>query len=440
LFRAFGPPSSPEFRESLETSARDLVKIYGRIDKQLASPNVRGGIINPDFRFRTTLDAVKDYLNEMYRTERQAQVSVAAQYGTRVVLPGVQEATQNAARQEVTQNTARWLARNLPVGSPAQRVASQLAIDPLRPIPIKDIDEFAQVVNTELRKFESMTGAEQAALRASSRIKSGLKDLDIELSSGLNSKLKEVGQPGLENYEKRYASLSRFREALEKGMNKSEAMSWNQRLHSFFSLHGINVRGHLGMFESPGSLLEEGLSALRRAGLGEPEAALARPPRIFEGEAVPEGEALTTTPPRATEIPPGGPGGAPPKTPKYITIPPREKMLPYGERRVAPEEPRTEGAERRKTLMKGVTTQYDLPTPGEKLAEDVRKARAGEPHKISEGDALKEIMKDPKKYEAYRNADQKTRDRMLIEAKNELLRSGRRKGLAPPPKVEDLEF
>jgi len=426
LFRAFGPPSAPEFRTALQDSAWDLQRIYSSIDKRLASPDVQGGVINEDMRFRVTLDAVEDYLRDMYRMGRQAQIQVGEQYGSRVVLEG---------NPRVLQETALRLARSLPTDSVAQRTAMALARNPMRPVPIAEADELARAVNVELRKFESMTGSEQAAMRMSSKIKAGLKDMDVSLSNGLNNKLHEIGQPGLTDYERRYAALSRVREQLEKGMNKSEAVKWNQRLHSFFSLHGINVRSHFGAFESPGSLLEEGLRRLGKADLLEPGSFRARPPDILQGEIVPE-EGMTATPPRAQEVPPGRPGGAAPP-PKMITVPDREKqkLLPYGERR-ATEGTSPTGTERRKGVY--ASSAYAQPTEGEKLAEDVRQARAGQPHGVTEGDAQNHIKKDPKKWEAYRNADQKTRDRMLVEAKNELVKAkgtGRKGGVKPPPKM-----
>lgn len=66
------------------------------------------------------------------------------------------------------------------------------------------------------------------------------------------------------------------------------------------------------------------------------------------------------------------------------------------------------------------STPPGTPTPGEQLSEDIRQARAGQPSGTTEGEALQRIMSDPDRYEQYRAADQKTRDRMLITAKNEL--------------------
>jgi len=66
------------------------------------------------------------------------------------------------------------------------------------------------------------------------------------------------------------------------------------------------------------------------------------------------------------------------------------------------------------------STPPGQPTPGEKLAQDIRAARAGAPSGVTEGEALQRIMRDPAQYEKYQAADQKTRDRMLVSAKNEI--------------------
>lgn len=75
-------------------------------------------------------------------------------------------------------------------------------------------------------------------------------------------------------------------------------------------------------------------------------------------------------------------------------------------------------ASQRRTLERGVTTSYDLPTEGEVLAEQIRQARGSVLNrpKMTEGEALQQIMRDPTAYEKYKLADKKTRDAMLVQA------------------------
>lgn len=74
-------------------------------------------------------------------------------------------------------------------------------------------------------------------------------------------------------------------------------------------------------------------------------------------------------------------------------------------------------ASQRRTLERGVTTPYDLPTEGEVLAEQIRQARGSVLNrpKMTEGEALNQIMRDPAAYEKYKLADKKTRDAMLVK-------------------------
>lgn len=67
------------------------------------------------------------------------------------------------------------------------------------------------------------------------------------------------------------------------------------------------------------------------------------------------------------------------------------------------------------------STPPGQPTPGEKLSQEIRAARAGAPAGITEGEALQRIMLDPERYAKYQEADQKGRDRMLVQAKNEMV-------------------
>lgn len=74
-------------------------------------------------------------------------------------------------------------------------------------------------------------------------------------------------------------------------------------------------------------------------------------------------------------------------------------------------------ASQRRTLERGVVTPYDLPSEGEVLSEQIRQSRGSVLNrpKISEGEALNQIMRDPDAYAKYKLADKKTRDAMLVQ-------------------------
>lgn len=66
------------------------------------------------------------------------------------------------------------------------------------------------------------------------------------------------------------------------------------------------------------------------------------------------------------------------------------------------------------------TTPPGQPTPGEQLSKDIRTARAGAPSGLTEGQVLQEIMRDPADYQLYKDADEKTRAKMLVQTKREM--------------------
>ena len=89
-------------------------------------------------------------------------------------------------------------------------------------MPLGQVDELARLVNKGLRNFESMLPEQQAALRATNPKIGGLKQLDLELGNNLNQTLRRLGEPGLIEYESRYAALSSVRSQLQKRMNMAE--------------------------------------------------------------------------------------------------------------------------------------------------------------------------------------------------------------------------
>lgn len=168
------------------------------------------------------------------------------------------------------------------------------------------------------------------------------------------------------------------------------------------------------------------------------------PPEQFQVAGSPKGpleslhNAASAPPAQAAPPPPGDMGAPQPTAQPEPTQPPTPAVAqpsPYTgpEQRVSPAGG-YEGPERRSQAQQDYTSAIEStppgqPTPGESLAEQVRQARAGKPTGISEGDALRKIMSDPDLYEKYKEADQKTRDTMLVKAKNEMA-SGSRSELA----------
>jgi len=380
LFRGLNPSSNmPELRGNIVEAADDLVNVYNKVDKDLASPEVKGGVLNEDLRLRKTHDALNDYMKEMYQSERKAQIDLGTQNNLRVTVQG---------DADKLQMVGRWLSRprGLPLNSPQLRAAQSLARNPLQPIPIAEADALAKAVN-EL-------DLKSARERSLSGLLDATSELDKGLKLGINEELKVINLPGISSYERRYAALAQIRDLLESGMTGAEKRTFNQRLHSFVSLHGINLRSHLGMFESPGGLVEEGLSSLREAGRGGR-------PSPLSPIGVPQGE-FVDVPPKAGQLALGRPKATKVQNLQISTKAPKElppappKMIAGDEIKLLPP-PKAEGGVNERRVAPGVS-----PTGEERRG-------------VAEEDEEEEVPKKSKP-------------------------SRRRGGLKPPPKRTDVDF
>lgn len=427
LFRGINPPKSmPEFRENLIEAADDLVNVYNRVDKRLASPQVKGGVINPDMRFREFQKSLDQYMKEMYQAERAGQIRAGVNYGSRVTVQG------NPNELEFI---GRWLSRQLPVDSPALAAAQSLASNPLRPIPIADADELARVINS----YDLKSAWEGAA----SRVLSGKRALDQGLKTGLNTELQRIGQPGISSYERRYAALAQIRDQIESEMTPAEKRLWTQRLHSFLSLHGLNIRTHLGVFESPGSMLEEGLQRLRKSGAGGPGGSTARPQRIYQAYPVTPGTGIQPVQrgyPQAGPPPPGAGGGTGaqpfvlgrPQQPKGMLPPPSvERRGPGGGGG-----PPAGTAERRTIPFEGIQGPNPMRAA---LIRDVQ----NKINLLPKDDPVRKVLQDrldDMKAHPFEQAEEGL-DINKIRAAQEKKPSGKPRGtMTPPPKKEDFDF
>ena len=281
IFRASGPPTDPGFRSSVETAADDLGRAF---QKQPIPSSAKGGIINPDMRVRAAVDAINSHLKDMYTNERAVQIGRATQAGATVPVQ-----VDPAVLTDVTKR----LTRTLPINDPSIEVAQRLFTNPNAQIPIGDADSLARAVNTMLRDYQSMTPAERAAANVTSRKLNGLKQLDQGLSQGINGRLQDLGMPGLEDYERRYAATSSVRDALQSKMNKAEAARWAVRLREFFSPSGVRGAVTSGLpGGSAGRQVESGMKTLAETAPPSPTV-----------PAPPEPKGLLTAPPTITPPP-----------------------------------------------------------------------------------------------------------------------------------------
>lgn len=275
VFKSAGPPADPAFRNSVGEAAADLKAIY---DANPINEMDRGGIINPDKRIRKTVEGINDYLSNMYHTERAGQISAGTSVGAHSPITGVKPDTLSF--------TATKLSRELPLDTPERAVAKKLAMDPGADLTIAEIDSLQKAVGAELRQFKTKSGAQQAAIRSTSKITAGYEALEDGLKQTLDGSLKQSGQPGLADYNRRYAALTDVRDALEKKMNSSEAAQFLDNIQEFFSLHGIGARVRTAVGQSPGRQLEQGLKGMSKSA-GAPKAALPAPPTMPPPAAAP---------------------------------------------------------------------------------------------------------------------------------------------------------
>lgn len=203
-FKASAPTGmNRNYRANLAVAAPDLAEI-GRTIKL---DEAKGGIINPDMRVRATVDATNTYLQKMYQEERAPQIQrnastpIAQNFGT-----DAEEGLKYMARTG---------------GESDIRAIAQKAVDGST-LTVAEADKLAIAVNSNLKGFESMTPADRAAASMINRRLGSVKALDRALSEGLNTTLKNAGEPGLSSYERRYAALSEYRDQLSKRMNAVE--------------------------------------------------------------------------------------------------------------------------------------------------------------------------------------------------------------------------
>lgn len=204
LFRAAAPVGTDvRFRSNLNAALGDFAEIAEKVDIKSA----KGGIVRPDFRVRATLNAIREHLDEMYQNEVVPQISRHADMGI-----GLQFSTDALdALEFLSGNAGKSGARSI-----AQNASTAETIS------LSKLNDLRQTVNSELQKFEKMTPESKAAVVATNPRIQNLSQLDSEIGSLMSEKLKAIGEPGLAEYERRYAGVSSYRNQLERRMNMVE--------------------------------------------------------------------------------------------------------------------------------------------------------------------------------------------------------------------------
>lgn len=204
VFRASAPVgANTRFRANVYAAAGDLAEVGQDVRTKLA--DAKGGVIQPDMRARVTVDAINQHLKEMYDTERAPQIANHADAPVPL---------------EINDDAAAGLTQMSRAGEAS--VAKLAAKARGGTLTLAEADELARGVNAELRKYEAMTPEAQAAARVNTKALNGLKVLDRSLAEGIDDQLRIDGQPGIREYERRYAALSQIRDQIRVRMNAAE--------------------------------------------------------------------------------------------------------------------------------------------------------------------------------------------------------------------------
>jgi hypothetical protein len=269
LFRGASPRGgNPRALDNMVAAAGDLAEIGKSVD--LSSS--KGGNIAPDMRVRATVNAARLQLDKMYNEER---------------LPQIQRHEDNPVappQGEDSTNGLSYIAEK--AGTASDRAVATKAISG-QPLTLGEADQLGRVVNSELHNFESLTGEKKAAMISTDRRINGLKQLDSDLSSSINGELQRNGEPGIAEYERRYAGLSAFRTALETRMNGAELMRTNPALQLYRALvSGSRNPAALGQAAvsdvRAGKFLQSGLKKLADSGI-TPNRGTSTPPPTIRG-------------------------------------------------------------------------------------------------------------------------------------------------------------
>jgi len=171
--------------------------------------------------------------------------------------------------------------------------AQRLVADPHYQMSIAEADALARDINAQLREFESGSPEAQYKTTTTSRAKAGLKRMDVALSKDINTRLRAVGQPGIEAYARRFAAISAFNKQVKTWMNPLERERLGLRTHEFVTSHGHGgISAGIKFFkENAGRDLADAFNTLHNA------------PRIYGPNSVANPPTMTP-PPR--QLPPGG--------------------------------------------------------------------------------------------------------------------------------------
>ncbi len=256
VFRAIAPVATDAgARANLHVASGDLAEIGKKVDWD----STRGGINSPDMRPRAVLDATNDHMKSMYENERASQIAKAPNAPVEVT------ANRNAVRG------LDYMTKG--AGDIAIQELAEKAIKTNGKLSLAETDALAREVNAELYKYESLPPEQQAAIRNTNPNINGLKELDQALTKTIDGELEAQGQPGIKNYERRYAALSNVRRDLAKRVNAAELDQPGLVKNTLRQIPGKGVKNIASASAAAtadvrvGDMLEKGMKGLGESGV-----------------------------------------------------------------------------------------------------------------------------------------------------------------------------
>lgn len=335
VFRAAAPTGTQGgFRANTYAAAGDLAEIAQTLDLKKSA----GGIRNPDMRLTATEQALDGHLKKMVAEERVPQVQRNAQ----------RPMSMNAGPDAV--EGLRYLGRT--AGKAEMRALAEKALNS-KSLSLAEFDELARLANQELIPFERMSATDRATAGMTNRRLGSLKQLDVWLKESLNKELRQQGEIGLTEYERRYAALSELKHQFGVRKNSVELARSNVAGRSIRAVMG----GKAGVASASqaavadvnvGRMLQKGFDLLRESGLrpnrgtpGTPITGAIGPNRL----ALPPGQISVGGQPAPLQLPANAaslqqriPVGPVPDTSFVRGVPaaPGEGGLPVGTRSLPP--------------------------------------------------------------------------------------------------------
>jgi hypothetical protein len=205
VFRASGPSAGePSFRERLTTAAPDIAQIQRNTPLETS-----GGFINPDFRIREFVTNADKHLDNLWNEQRMPQIQRNAA-AVRSLDP---------IKQSILGSVSDLDSENYP--GAVQEINRKIMSMPDTET-LGQLNDRLREVNAQRNAYRGMTPQERAAANITSPKMDALNGEYHGLQQVISDELANRGEPGVQDFDRRYGALSEVRDALRDQMNPTE--------------------------------------------------------------------------------------------------------------------------------------------------------------------------------------------------------------------------